>query len=158
MEIGGLQFEHFMNTLFVNFVRCITNFLRCAIRAAEASLNERLAIFVQQVEGVQMRAHRDLDQLGKTVPDLGRWQRAQEGEVKKSVHRCMVSTQPILIVAIIYSDLDRDRGVNQTDHGGRNANKVGVPAVGRASKSVVVRMLAHINGDLQHKETFGRVP
>ena len=108
MQIGGLQLQHFIDTRPVDFVRCITNFLGRIIRAAKACLNELLAIFVKQIERVQVRAHGDFDELGKAVPDLCCRQRAKKCEIKEGVHRSVVSTQSILVVAMVHSNLDRD--------------------------------------------------
>ena len=50
------------------------------------------------------------------------------------MHRCMVSTQAVLVVAIIDGYFDRDRGINETDDGGGNADEVGVSPVCRTCK------------------------
>jgi hypothetical protein len=49
--------------------------------------------------------------------------------------RSVVGAESVLVVAIIDSNLDRNRCVNQTDDRGRNSDKVGVPSVCRTSKS-----------------------
>lgn len=59
-----------MNALHVDLIRSITNLLWGAIGSTEPSFNKLLAVFVQEVEGVQVRASRDLDQLREAIPDL----------------------------------------------------------------------------------------
>lgn len=51
------------------------------------------------------------------------------------MHRGMVSTQAVLIVAIVDSHFDRHRCVNQTNDSGRNSDEVCVPAVSGTSES-----------------------
>lgn len=41
----------------------------------------------------------------------------------------MVSTESVFVVAIIDSDFDRDRCINQSNNRSRNSDKIGVPAV-----------------------------
>lgn len=47
----------------------------------------------------------------------------------------MVSPKSVLVVSVVDGDLDRDRSINQTDDSSRDSNEVGVPAIGRTSKS-----------------------
>jgi hypothetical protein len=80
-------------------------------------------------------ACRDLDQLSKAVSDLCLWESLEEREVEEGVHGCVVSSQTVLVVAIVDGNLDADRGIDQTDDGSGDTNVVGSPAVGCASKS-----------------------
>lgn len=47
----------------------------------------------------------------------------------------MVSSQAVLVVAVVNRNLDGNRRINQTDDGGWDANEVGVTSVSCASKS-----------------------
>jgi hypothetical protein len=51
------------------------------------------------------------------------------------VHWCMVSTQSVLVVAVVDGDLDTDTGIDQANDGGWDTDVVGSPSVGRTSKS-----------------------
>ena len=107
MEVWGFKLQHLMYALLVNLIRRGTNFLWCAICAAKSRVDELFTVFVKEVEGIEVRACRDLDQLGKAISDLGGGEGAEEGEIQEGVYRCMVSTKAVLIVAIIDGDLDR---------------------------------------------------
>lgn len=50
MQVRCLQLQHFVNSLHIDFVGGVPDLLRGAICTAEASLDELLAIFVQQLE------------------------------------------------------------------------------------------------------------
>lgn len=54
------------------------------------------------------------------------------------MHRCVISTQAVLIIAIVDSNLDRHGSVDQTNHRGRHSDEIGVPAVGGTSESASV--------------------
>ena len=90
MQVGCLQLQHLVNTFHIDFIGGVTDLLRCAICTAETSLNELLAILVQQIESGQVRATRDLDQLRKAITDLSCGKGAQEGEVEEGVDGCMI--------------------------------------------------------------------
>ena len=49
--------------------------------------------------------------------------------------RCMICSQAVLVVAVIDSDFDGYRGVNQANDGGGYSDEVGVPAVGGTSET-----------------------
>lgn len=51
------------------------------------------------------------------------------------MHRCMIGTKSILIVAIVDNHFDRHRCVYQTNDSDRNSDEVGVPAVSGTSES-----------------------
>lgn len=55
-----------------------------------------------------------------------------EGREFARVH---TSTQTILVVPIVDSDLNRHGGINEADDGGWNADEVGVSAICGASKA-----------------------
>ena len=107
MKIRGLKLQHLMYAFLVNLVRRRANLFCCTIRAAKSRGDEPLAVFVQKVESVEMGACRDFDQLRETIPDLRSGEGAQKGEIEEGVHRCMIGTEAVLIIAIIDSNLDR---------------------------------------------------
>ena len=47
----------------------------------------------------------------------------------------MVSSQSVLVVAIVNSNLDADAGINEANDCCRNADVIGIPPVRRTSKS-----------------------
>ena len=56
MKIWGLESQHLMDSLAVDLVCGINQLLRRAICTAKGLLDELLAVLVEQVECVQMRA------------------------------------------------------------------------------------------------------
>lgn len=82
-----------------------------------------------------MGASGDLDELRKTVPNLGNRKGSQECEIEESVNWCMVCAESIFVVAIIDSNFDRNGSVYETNHGSRNSYEVRVPFVGGTRKS-----------------------
>lgn len=107
VKVRCLKLQHLMYAFLVDPVCRCTNFFWCAVCAAKPRVDELLAVFVQEVKGVQVGARRDLDQLCKAIPDLCGGEGAQEGEIKEGVHRCMISTKAVLVVAIVDSNLNR---------------------------------------------------
>ena len=83
-----------------------------------------------------MRTCRDLDQLRETVADLCGWKSSQECEVEKGVDRGVISSKPILVVAVVDGYFNRDRCVDQSDYCSRDSNEVCVAAIGSACESV----------------------
>lgn len=47
------------------------------------------------------------------------------------MHRCVVGSEAVFVVAIVDGNLDRDGCVDQTNDGGRHSNEIGVPAIRR---------------------------
>lgn len=82
-----------------------------------------------------MSASGDLDQFCESVPDLCFGESSEEAKVEECVHRCVVGTETVLVVAIVDTNLDGNRGIDESDDSGRNTNKVCVPSVGSTSKS-----------------------
>lgn len=111
-----------MNTVSIDDISSFPDFCRCSIYPSEACCDKFFAVFVQQIEGVQMSTGGYLNQLCKSIPDLGFWQSAQKGEVEEGVDWCMVSSQSILVVAIVDSNFDGDGGVDQTNHSRRDSD------------------------------------
>ena len=54
------------------------------------------------------------------------------------MHRRVIGSETILVVAVIDGHFDGYGRVNQTNHSGRNANEVGVPAISGASESMAL--------------------
>ena len=136
MQVGRLQFQHLLDSIPVDGVCSFLHLRGSTIRATECSCNQILTVSVEKIESMKIRTRRDLDQLSEAVADLRLWQSAKESEIKESLHWCVVGTKTILVVAIVDGNLDRHRGVNQTDDGGRDADVVAVSAVGSASVPV----------------------
>lgn len=76
-----------------------------------------------------MRAGSNLDQLCKTISDLCCGKSAEEGEIQEGVDWCVVSTESVLVVAVVDGYLDGNRCIDQTDDCGWDTNEVGVTAV-----------------------------
>jgi len=129
VQVGGLELQHLEDTSAVDLVRSLTNLWLGIVCAAESRVDQVLTIFIEEVEGGQMSTARNLDQLSETVSGLGDWKRPEEAEVEESVHRCVVCTQTVLVVAIVDGDLDRDRGVDQSNDSGWDTDVVGVSSV-----------------------------
>ena len=136
VQVGGLELEHLVDASPVDRICSFGDLLGCTVGAAETSLDQLLAVLVEQVEGGQMGTSGDLDQLCETVSDLGSRQSAEEGEIEECVHWCMVGAQAVLVVAVVDGDLDGNGGVDQTNNRGGHTDEVGVSAVGCASESV----------------------
>lgn len=136
MEIGGLEFQHLVDAFLVNLIGSFANFLWCAICTTKAGLNQLLAVLVQQIERVQVRAGRDLDQLCKTIPDLCSRKRSEKGEVQEGVHRSMIGAKSVFVVTVVDGDFDRYRSVDQTYDSSRDSDEVSVPAIGRTGEAV----------------------
>lgn len=136
VKVGGLELQHLVNTVAVDLVSGILDLLGSTITTAKASGDELLAILVEEVEGVEVSASRDLDQLCESVADLSIGKCAKEAKVKEGVHGSVVGTQTVLVVAVVDGNLDRDRGINQTNDSGGDTNEVGVSAVGSTGETV----------------------
>ena len=134
VKIRRLKFQHFVYALLVNLVRRGANFFGSAIRATKPRVDELLAVLIQEIERIKVRARRNFDQFCKTISDLCSGQGAKEGEIEKGVHRCMVSTEAVFVIAIVDSNLNRHRCVYQTNDGGRDSDEIGVPAVSGTSE------------------------
>lgn len=106
VQVRRFELQHLVDASTVDDIRSLSYFFRSTIGASEASLDELLTIFVEQVKSREMSARGDLDELGKTVPDLRFWQGTQKAKVQEGVHRSMIGAQPILVVAIVDRHLD----------------------------------------------------
>lgn len=107
MEIRTFELQHLLNAALVDHVGCCTHFRRRSIGSPERSANELLAMSIKEIERMQVCTRRYLDQLRKPIANLSFGQGPQEGEVEKGLHRRMICTQAVFIVAIVDSYLDR---------------------------------------------------
>lgn len=110
-------------------IGCLANLGRSIVRPSKLGVDQLLAVLVQEVEHLQVRARRNLDQLSKAVSNLCNGQCPQECEIQESVHGSMIGTQAVLVVAVVDGDLDTDACVNQTNDCSRHSNEVGVASV-----------------------------
>ena len=157
MKIGSLEFQHLMDAILVDPIRCLAHFLGGAFSSTEACFDQLFAILIEQVERVKVGTGRYLDQLSEPISDLGDGERAQEGEIEKGVYRSVICPQTVLVVAIVDGNLDRDRGVDETNDRGRHADKVGVPAICRTGKPETNLVSAGSSAVLKTR-IDGRVP
>lgn len=56
------------------------------------------------------------------------------------MNRGVVSTQPVLVIAVVNSDLDTDASINETNDSGRDTDEVCVPAVRSTRESTDVEL------------------
>lgn len=134
VEVGSLKLQHLVDTSTVDGVSGLTDLLVVTL-ATKAGSNQPLAVLVKKVECGPVATCRDLDQLGKAVSDLCLRESLQEREVQECVHGSVVSTQPVLVVAVVNGNLDTDTGVDEANDSGGDTDVVGVPAVRSTSKS-----------------------
>lgn len=83
-----------------------------------------------------MSARRDLDQLGKSISDLRHWQRSKECKVEECLHWGMVSTQSVLVIAIVDGNFNRHRCVDQANNSRWDSDEVRVASVRSTCKPV----------------------
>jgi hypothetical protein len=136
VEVGGLELQHLKDTGAVYLIRCLS-YLWVHIITTEARGDQFLAVLVEELESWPVAASRDLDQLCEAVSDLCFGESLEEREVEEGVHRSVVSSKSVLVVAVVDSDLDTDASVDQANDCCWNADVVGGPTVSRASKSRV---------------------
>lgn len=134
VKVRCLKLQHLVDTSTVDGVSSLTNFLVVAL-TAEAGSDQLLTVLVKKIKCGLVSTCRDLDQLSKAISDLCLRQGLQEREVQEGVHGSVVSTQPVLVVAVVNGNLDTDTGVDETNDCGRNTNVVGVSAVCGTCKS-----------------------
>ncbi len=134
VKVRGLQLEHLVDTLPVDFVSSRTHFLRGAVGASKSSLDQLLTVLVQQLKGLQVRACRYLDQLGKPISDLRHGQGAQEREIEEGMYRGMIGPQTVLVISVVDGNFDGNRGVYQANYRRRDADEIRVSTVRRAGK------------------------
>jgi hypothetical protein len=150
MQIRRLQQQHLINARPANLIRNLLNLRVRLVGAPKGRADELLAVPVQQVIRLLVRARRDLDELGEAVADLRDGEGAQEGEVEEGGGGCVVGAEAVLVVAVVDSDFDGDGGVDEADDGGGDADEVCVAAVGGAGKAgtgLVVVLGGRIGGE-----------
>lgn len=146
MQIRRFQLQHLIDTRTVDFVGGLLDFSGLVIDAAKGSLDQFLAVLVEQIKSSKMSATRDLDQLSESVPNLGLRKGLQETEVEEGVHGRMVGTQSVLIVAIVDSNLDTDAGIDQTNHSRGNTDEVRVPSICSTCKTRITSQHTVLKG------------
>ncbi len=106
VQVRGFQLQHLVNAIAVDGIGGFADLLGGFIAATKASLDQLLAVLVQQVECWFVCARRDLDELRKPISDLRSRKRTQEREVEECVDRSVVGTETVLVVTIVDSNLD----------------------------------------------------
>lgn len=56
VQIGCLKFQHLVDAFSVDLVRCSADFVRSAIKTPKGSVDDLLAILVQEIKCGEMRA------------------------------------------------------------------------------------------------------
>lgn len=157
VQVRSLELEHLVNAAAVDLVGSITDLLRGTIRTTETGIDELGRVLLKELEGLEMSTCGDLDQLCEAVPDLRLGQSSEETEIEERVDGCVVSSQAVLVVAIIDGDLDGDGGIDETNDGGGDADEVGVPTVGGAGKTTLTE-LVRLPYELKRLMAWVRVP
>ena len=129
VEVWSLELQHLVDAGTVDGVSGLLDLFGSTLSTTETGLNELLAVLVEKVKGWLVSTGRDLDKLCESVSDLSLWESSEEAKVEEGVDWSVVSTKAVFVVAVVDGDLDADRGINETDHGGRNADVVRVAAV-----------------------------
>jgi hypothetical protein len=111
VEVGCLKLQHLENTGAIYLIRSLS-YLGVDVVTTKARCDELLAVLVEKLECWPMAASRDLDQLCKAISDLCFGECLQERKVEEGVHRCVISAQSVLVVAVVDGDLDADTGVD----------------------------------------------
>lgn len=73
VEIGCLELQHFVNTSSVDLVGGLSDLIRRTISTAKCGSDQLLAVLVEEIVRGQVSTRRNLDQLSKSVTDLGLW-------------------------------------------------------------------------------------
>jgi hypothetical protein len=140
VKVGCLELQHLVDAGTVDGISGFPDLLGRIVGAAESGANDLLAVLVEQVKGGKVSTRGDLDQLRESVADLRLRQSAQEGEVEEGVDGGVVSSESVLVVAVVDGNLDRNRGINQTDNSGGNSDEVGISAVSSACEASLREM------------------
>lgn len=135
VEIGCLELQHFVDGISVDAIRNLFQSEIGTFSTTEGLADQGLTIGVEKVEGWEMSANGDLDQLREAITDLRDWQSPQEGEVKEGLCWSMIGTKTIFVLRVIDGCLDAHGSINQTDECSRNADEWCVPAIHSAGKS-----------------------
>ncbi len=70
------------------------------------------------------------------------------------MHRSVIRAKTVLVVAIVDSDLDRHRGIDQADHRRRYTDEVSVPAVCGTRKSELAGVSMELTPETDCKRDF----
>lgn len=130
MQVRRLKLQHFVDARSVDLVCRSLHLFARTVRTAETRVDQLLAVFVQQFESGEVSAGRNLDELGKSVPNLRDGQGTQERKIKERMRGGMICAQSILVSAIVDSYFDADGSVDKANYGGGNADVRGVTAIG----------------------------
>ena len=133
VQVGDLQAQHGADGVVGDPVRDVAQ-LRGPVQVAEAGGQQVLAVFLQQLEDAAVGDGGDLDQLGHPVADLLEREGLQEREVQDHVLRGVEGAEPVLGLAVVDRDLDRDAGVDEPDQRGGHPDVVGGAAEDRAGE------------------------
>jgi len=136
VKVGGLELQHLVDSVATELVCSLLDLSRSTVLAAETGGDELGTVLLQKLKGLQVCTSGDLDELCETISDLRLGKCAEEGEVEESLDRSVVGTKTVLVVTVVNGDLDRDRGVNETNDGGGDTNVVRVSAVGSAGETI----------------------
>jgi hypothetical protein len=108
VEVRCLKLEHLVDTSTANLVSNLLDLRRSIVRSTEAGVNELLAVLLEKVVSVLVGTGGDLDQLGESISDLCHWETAEECEVKECVRGGVVSSETVLVAAVVDGDFDGD--------------------------------------------------
>ena len=78
---------------------------------------------------------RDLNELGKSIADLGDGKGSQKGKVEERLDGRVVSAETVLVAAVVDGNLDGYRGIDETDDSRGNTDVVRVAAIRGACES-----------------------
>jgi hypothetical protein len=106
VKVRCLKLEHLVDTSTANLVSNLLDLRRSIVRSTEAGVNELLAVLLEKIVSVLVGTGGDLDQLGESISDLCHWESAEEREVKECVRGSVVSSETVLVVAVVDSDFD----------------------------------------------------
>ena len=134
VEVGGLELQHLVNTSTVDGVSGLADLLVISL-TTKAGSDQLLAVLVKKVECGLVGTCRDLDQLSKAVSDLCLGEGLQERKVQECVNGGVVCTQPVLVVAVVNSNLDTDTGIDEANDCSGNTDEVCASAVCGTSES-----------------------
>lgn len=134
MEIRRLK-QHLKDTVAVNLIGSCLDFLVLTWTTPKFGRDQSRTELVEKVESRQMGTARDLDQLGEYVSNLSLGKGSKESKIEEGMHRRVVGTETVVVVAVVDSNFDADAGVNEADYGRWDTDVVGVAAIGSAGKS-----------------------
>ena len=135
VQVWRLQPQHLEYRIFANLLGDRSNLSRAVHLLSELAAEQLLAVATKGIKCAHVGTRTDLDQFGKAVAYLCKWQSLQEAEIKECMDWGMIRSEAILVVTVIHSHFDTDASVDQSNQGCRDANEVGVAAVTGARKA-----------------------